>query len=107
VELVYGSNSVLLRFVNFVPPAPPPVVPITDFASFALTPDQKAAANLLGAVQLDPRTANLISFLDKEPFANLPRDFDKISPFHDQEWNMFRRFFPGEEMNSAREFRRC
>jgi autotransporter-associated beta strand protein len=57
VELVYGRNSVLLRFVNFVPPAPPPVVPITDFASFALTPDQKAAANLLDAVQLDPASS--------------------------------------------------
>jgi hypothetical protein len=39
-----------------------------------------AAANLLDAVQLDPRAVNLISFLDKEPFANLPGDFEKISP---------------------------
>jgi hypothetical protein len=39
-----------------------------------------AAANLLDAVQLDPRAVNLISFLDKEPFANLPGDFEKILP---------------------------
>ena len=31
-------------------------------------------------MQLDPRAANLISFLNKEPFANLPGDFEKISP---------------------------
>src|SRR5271165_4377070 len=69
-ELVYGPNSVLLEFLNSV----------INFASFALTPNQLAAANLLDAVQLDPRAANLISFLDKEPFANLPGDFEKISP---------------------------
>ena len=28
----------------------------------------------------DPRAANLISFLNQEPFANLPADFEKISP---------------------------
>jgi outer membrane autotransporter protein len=69
-ELVYGPNSVLLEFLNSV----------INFASFALTPNQLAAANLLDAVQLDPRAANLISFLDKEPFVNLPGDFEKISP---------------------------
>ena len=31
-------------------------------------------------MQLDPRATNLISFLNKEPLANLPGDFDKISP---------------------------
>ena len=59
---------------------PPTVVATINFASFALTPNQLAAANLLDAVQLDPRAANLISFLNKEPFANLPGDFEKISP---------------------------
>ena len=52
----------------------------TDFSSFAFTPNQSAAANLLDGVQLDPRAANLISFLNSEPFANLPNDLDKISP---------------------------
>ena len=59
-------NSVLLEF--------------RTAASFALTPNQLAAANLLDAVHLDPRAANLISFLNREPFANLPGDFEKISP---------------------------
>ena len=58
VELVYGPNSVLLEFLNSV----------INFASFALTPNQLAAANLLDAVQLDPRAVNLISFLDKGAF---------------------------------------
>jgi outer membrane autotransporter protein len=66
VDLVYGPNSVLLEFLNFV--------------SFALTPNERASANLLDAVHLDPRAANLISFFDTEPFANLPGDFEKISP---------------------------
>ena len=52
----------------------------TDFASFAVTPNQRATANLLNAVQLDPGAANFISFLDKQPFASLPADFNKISP---------------------------
>ena len=64
--LVYGQNSVLLEF--------------RTAASFALTPNQLAAATLLDAVHQDSRAANLISFLNEEPFANLPGDFEKISP---------------------------
>ena len=64
--LVYGPNSVLLEF--------------RTAASLALTANQLAAASLLDAVHLDPRAANLISFLDQESFANLPADFEKISP---------------------------
>jgi outer membrane autotransporter protein len=64
--LIYGENSVLLEF--------------RSAASFALTPNERAAASLLDAVHLDPRAANLISFLNREPFANLPGDFEKISP---------------------------
>jgi outer membrane autotransporter protein len=79
VNLVYGKNSVVLEFLQSITPVPPVIITI-DFASFALTPNQFAAANLLDAVQLDPRAANLMSFLDQEPFANLPSDFDKISP---------------------------
>ena len=52
----------------------------TDFSSFALTPNQLASANLLDAAQLNPRGAELITFLNQEPFANLPADLDKISP---------------------------
>jgi outer membrane autotransporter protein len=87
VDLVYGKKSVLLEFLQLTTPVPPvtPTPPIRvittiDFASFALTPNQFAATNLLDAVQLDPRATNLMSFLYKEPLANLPRDFDKISP---------------------------
>jgi hypothetical protein len=61
----------------------PEVVMTTDFSSFAFTPNQLASANLLDAVQIDPKAAkaaNLISFLNAEPFANLPKDFQKISP---------------------------
>jgi outer membrane autotransporter protein len=64
--LVYEPNSVLLEF--------------RTAASFALTPNQLAAGNLVDAVHLDPRAANLISFLNQEPFANLPGDFERISP---------------------------
>jgi outer membrane autotransporter protein len=79
VDLVYGKNSVVLEFLALVIPVPP-VITTIDFDSFARTPNQKAAANLLEAVQLDPRAVNLMAFLYKEPFANLPNDFDKISP---------------------------
>ena len=64
--LVYGPNSVLLEF--------------RTAASFALTPNQLAAASLLDAVHRDPRAANLISFLNQQPFASLPGDFERISP---------------------------
>ena len=92
IDLVYARQSVTLEFLELstpvtpVPPVPPgtpippEVVMTTDFSSFALTPNQLAAANLLDAVQLDPRAANLISFLNEEHFANLPADFNKISP---------------------------
>ncbi|HEY6842420.1 MAG TPA: autotransporter domain-containing protein, partial [Chthoniobacterales bacterium] len=64
--LVYNSNSVVLEF--------------RTAASFALTPNQFAAANLVDAVHLEPGAANLISFLNTEPFDNLPGDLEKISP---------------------------
>jgi fibronectin-binding autotransporter adhesin len=97
IDFVYGRNSVVLEFLDVASPIPPvvPRVPTTpttpgitppivvatiNFPSFALTPNQLSAANLLDAVQLDPRAANLISFLNTEPFANLPNDLQKISP---------------------------
>jgi outer membrane autotransporter protein len=79
IDLVYARTSVTLEFLTLNTPIAP-VVTTTDFSSFAFTPNQLAAANLLDAVQLDPRAANLISFLNTEPFANLPADFNKISP---------------------------
>jgi subtilase-type serine protease len=66
-ELIYGPNTVLLEFSS-------------NFGSFALTPNQRAAAHLLDRVAFDPKAAELISFLFNEPVTNLPGDFDKISP---------------------------
>src|SRR6202041_518875 len=86
IDLVYARKSVTLEFLKLatpvtpVTPGKPVVVVTTDFSSFALTPNQSAAANLLHAVQLDPRANNLISFLNTEPFADLPNDLQKISP---------------------------
>jgi hypothetical protein len=97
IDLIYGKQSVVLELLNQSTPVspviptvptvptstsvvPPIVIATINFASFALTRSQLAAANLLDAVQLNPRVANLISFLEKKPFANLPSDFEKISP---------------------------
>ena len=82
VDLVYGRNSVLLEFLSSASPVAPvtPVIITTDFTSFAFTPNQSAAANLLDAVQLDPRAAKFIAFLNTEPFGNLPDDLEKVSP---------------------------
>jgi autotransporter-associated beta strand protein len=79
-DLVYGRNSVLLEFLSLAVVPVSPVVVTTDFSSFAFTPNQSASASLLDAVQLDPRAANLISFLNTEPFSNLTNDLEKISP---------------------------
>ena len=64
--LVYGPNSVVLEFQSA--------------AAFALTPNQRAAARLLDAVQMDPRAAKLISFFNQESLENLPGDFERIAP---------------------------
>jgi len=79
IELIYSKNSVTLAFLNLIPQVPS-VITTIDFASFAETPNQRAAASLLDTVQLDSRTSNLMSFLHQEPFAGLPSDFTKISP---------------------------
>jgi outer membrane autotransporter protein len=110
IDLVYGRNSVLLEFLNLTSPVPSPIPPPTlppvpsptpalappsvapssvappsvivtiDFASFALTPNQLAAGNLVDRDELDPKAADLISFLFKQPFSNLPGDLEQISP---------------------------
>ena len=79
IDLVYARNSVTLEFLQTNTPGPGPVS-TTDFRSFALTPNQRAAASLLDTAQLDPRAANLVAFLGKVPFADLPNTFDEISP---------------------------
>ena len=97
IDLVYGRNFVQLRFLDLTSPISPviPVVPTTpatpgvtppnvvatiNFASFALTPNQHCSAGLADQVELNPKAAGLVGFLLKEPFTNLPGDFDKISP---------------------------
>ena len=58
-------NSVLLEFRNL--------------ASFALTPNELAAANLIDAVHLDPRAANLDFLPDQEPFGQSARGLRRKS----------------------------
>jgi autotransporter-associated beta strand protein len=79
VSLVYGRNSVLLNFLNEAHPMAQFIV-TTNFSSFVVAPTEVPAANLLNAVQSDPKAVGLISFVNNEPFANLPVDFEKISP---------------------------
>jgi hypothetical protein len=84
IDLVYGQGLVQVDFIELefvkLPEPIPPFISTIDFSSFAQTPNQLAAANMLDAVQLDPRATELMTFLNNEPFANLPGDFDKISP---------------------------
>jgi outer membrane autotransporter protein len=68
IELLYGSNSVILDFLSAL------------FTPFAKTPNQIAVANVLDRVSTGPRESSLLSFLEREPTINLPADFDKIAP---------------------------
>jgi len=79
-HLLIAKATILLLWSSNALAQTDPFIETTDFSSFALTPNQSAAANLLDAVQLDPKAANLISFLNTEPFADFPNDFQKISP---------------------------
>jgi hypothetical protein len=65
---------------TFPPGLLPTVIETVNFTSFPLTPNQIAAGNLLDQIQLNPKAAELISFLFKEPVSNLPGDLEKISP---------------------------
>ena len=98
IDLVYGRNSVVLKFLNITLPISPvvPIVPTTpttpgtppavistiDFVSFALggSINQRASATLLNKVELDPRAAGVVGFFFKEPVSNYLADFAKISP---------------------------
>ena len=68
LDLVYGQNALNLGFR------------LSDFASLARTPNQRAAGNLLDQSALNPEADELISFLYEEPISNLPGDLKKISP---------------------------
>jgi fibronectin-binding autotransporter adhesin len=94
VDLIYGLNSVVLKFLNStgpispvvprVPGSPnsPVVVSTIDFQSFTLngTSNQTAAARLLNQVELDPAAAGVIGFMFKQPTGNYLAEFAKISP---------------------------
>jgi hypothetical protein len=98
INLVYGRNSVVLKFLNSTTPVSPvlPIVPTTpttpgvppvvistiDFQSFTtgLAPNGGKAAGLLDQVELDPRAAGVIGFMFKEPETNFLAGFSKISP---------------------------
>lgn len=54
------------------------MISTTDFASYALTSNQRAVATQLNNVQLEQR--QLTDFLQNQPLADLPGDFDRISP---------------------------
>jgi len=66
-RLIYGPDTVVLAFSS-------------DFTPYARTPNQKAAARLLNAIQFDPKAGNLLAFLETEPLSNLTRDLAEISP---------------------------
>src|SRR4029077_11617276 len=84
VDLVYGKNSVVIEFLNQTTPVSPvpPKVPTTpgapptvatiNFSSFAQTANQRAAASLLDPIQLDPKSAALMSFLFSQPASRFP-----------------------------------
>jgi autotransporter-associated beta strand protein len=87
IDLVYGKNSVLLEFLNTnipvpppIQPAPPPVIITMNFASFGLTPNERAAGDLVDKIELDPVAHDLIAFLGKESVFSLAGDLEKISP---------------------------
>ena len=81
IDLVYGLNSVVLKFLNVTTPIPP-VITTIDFQSFAAkgTSNERASAGLLDQVELDPGAASVVDFMFKEPEANYLADFAKISP---------------------------
>src|SRR5262249_12394348 len=72
VQILYLPTSVELEATQ------------SSFGGFAissgLTPNQIAVANAVDSAVGDPRAAPLIAFLDTEPLANLPHDFDLIAP---------------------------
>ena len=67
VDLVYNRQSVLLEF-------------LFDLTSFARTPNQLAAAQLIDAVAENPRASNLIAFFSNLPSSEIPAELDIFSP---------------------------
>ena len=71
-RVTYGPTSVALEMGQ------------GSFAGFAgragLAPNQHAVAHALDRAAFDPRTAQLIAYLDDRLLEKLPGDFDKIAP---------------------------
>ena len=67
-EVIYEPNDVALLFAQ------------GSFVIGGLTPNQTAVAVNLNNSVGDPRADVLINFLDTEPLANLPHDYDLIAP---------------------------
>ncbi|MBV9875395.1 MAG: autotransporter domain-containing protein [Verrucomicrobia bacterium] len=76
IDLVYSAHSVELEFLNKTTP----IINTINFASFAQTPNQLASAELLDAVELDPKAASLVAFFLGQPLTNIPGDLVLISP---------------------------
>ncbi|MBV8485970.1 MAG: autotransporter domain-containing protein, partial [Verrucomicrobia bacterium] len=83
IDLVYSLHTVDLEFLNIAPPTsptPPGKITTLNFASFAQTPNELAAAELLDAVELRPQFGNLLSFFLVQPFGDLPGELAVIGP---------------------------
>jgi fibronectin-binding autotransporter adhesin len=85
IDLVYSLHSVDLEFLNITPPTPPtppspPKITTINFASFAQTPNELASAELLDAVELNPRFSGLLSLFLSQPFFDIPNELAIIAP---------------------------
>ena len=86
IDLVYSLHTVDLEFLYIIPPSspssptPPSRITTINFASFAQTPNEVAAGELLDAVELNPRFGNLLNFFLAQPFADLPGELAIIGP---------------------------
>jgi hypothetical protein len=93
LTLVIASGGISGKFASVLDPFSPSIVPVLvygqntvslvflpDFAKLARTLNQRLAGNLLDQIALNPKAAELISFLFEEPISNLPGDLGKISP---------------------------
>jgi fibronectin-binding autotransporter adhesin len=81
IDLVYSLHTVDLEFLNIGPVTPPPPRIITiNFPTFAQTPNELAAAELLNAAELNPRFGNVLNLFLSQPFGDIPGDLNLISP---------------------------
>jgi outer membrane autotransporter protein len=84
IDLVYSADSVDLEFLNILtsPPvtSPPTIVTTINFTSFAKTPNELAAAELLDAIELRAGAGSLINFFLGQPFGSIPGDLAVIGP---------------------------